>query len=174
MNRGDSDEPLVSLIFLDIDGVMNSQKSRKMKFDSKEGRLKMDDFPAPLMLENLQLITSRTGCEIVLSSTWRLLPPKAAQLKACFEELGLKMIGTTPDLQDCGRGDRVDEILQWLEEAGDGVPEAWVAIDDMDLVRMNDRLEDKHFVKTNDAVGLTEEKAAEAIDKLLGQLSVGS
>ena len=57
------------------------------------------------------------------------------------------------------------------------VVEAWVAIDDLPLDRMDVELRDgrrirgarvtaDHFVKTSDAVGLTDELAEEAVAKL--------
>ena len=77
------------------------------------------------------------------------------------------------------RGDRADEILDYVRqtEAGlDGavVRVAFVAVDDMDLTAMNPKLTPGHFVRTSDAVGLDDEKVAEAIEKLRGQIQTAA
>ena len=62
----------------------------------------------------------------------------------------------------------MDEILQWMQQPELAV-EAWIALDDMNLMKMNSKLDAAHFVRTDDAVGLTRDKAEEAITKLLAQ-----
>ena len=43
----------------------------------------------------------------------------------------------------------------------------WVALDDLDLIEMNPtKIDETHFVRTDDEVGLTEEKMMEVIEKL--------
>lgn len=81
---------------------------------------------------------------------------------------GLSIKGVTPDLEQSARGDRVDEILLWLEMRAAKSPVAsWVAIDDMDLLRKNPRLKEANFVHTEDEKGLDREKMEEALRKLL-------
>ena len=45
----------------------------------------------------------------------------------------------------------------------------YVAVDDMDLTGMNSKLTSEHFVRTSDAVGLSDDKVAETIEKLRRQ-----
>merc|ERR1711920_161389 len=96
-----------------------------------------------------------------------------ARIEQAFATCGLSVKGATPDLESCERGDRVDEIFMWLNNSGDKekVVNAWIAIDDLDLISKNSKLEASHFVRTDDKVGFTWENAEEAIIKLRGQLS---
>ena len=63
----------------------------------------------------------------------------------------------------------MDEILLWLEmrAAKSEQVESWVAIDDMDLLRMNPRLKPERFVHTSDQRGFDKQKMEEALQKLL-------
>lgn len=157
------------VIFLDIDGVMNTKSSRKLKFSDATGGLVLNDLPPKELCDNLQSLVRSTGCQIVLSSTWRLEPRKVAELEPLFAEYGLAISGSTPDLEKACKGDRVDEIMLWLQEADGDAPSAWVAIDDLDLLKMNTRLSEANFVRTSDLQGLSKEKVAEALEKLAAQ-----
>eukprot|EP00928_Gymnodinium_smaydae_P077133 TRINITY_DN6031_c0_g1_i3.p1 TRINITY_DN6031_c0_g1~~TRINITY_DN6031_c0_g1_i3.p1 ORF type:complete len:213 (+),score=64.15 TRINITY_DN6031_c0_g1_i3:70-639(+) len=160
-----------SVLFLDVDGVLNSKKSRKMFFCEDSGSMLMDDSPHDDMLKNLQSLVDQTQCKIVVSSTWRLADHKLRQLERRLSEFGMVVKDKTPDLSGRGTGDRVDEILLWLEmraAVGQRV-EAWVVLDDMDLIRQNDLLEADRFVRTDDGVGLTSENVEEALCKLQAQ-----
>eukprot|EP00420_Gonyaulax_spinifera_P014046 CAMPEP_0197911946 /NCGR_PEP_ID=MMETSP1439-20131203/73842_1 /TAXON_ID=66791 /ORGANISM="Gonyaulax spinifera, Strain CCMP409" /LENGTH=191 /DNA_ID=CAMNT_0043533709 /DNA_START=1 /DNA_END=576 /DNA_ORIENTATION=+ len=160
------------VVFLDVDGVLNSRETRKMKWSEELAKLKLDDAPGERLLQNLSLIVERTGGVIVLSSTWRLVPAKRAELVTALAAHGMSVWSDTPDLEPGARGDRGDEILLCLKElsAADGhMDRPWIAIDDMDLIMMNPRLEERHFVHTNDGVGLQAADAEEAIAKLEAQ-----
>lgn len=63
-------------------------------------------------------------------------------------------------------GDRVDEVFSIVNKhsARHG---CWIAIDDLNLPWRNPRLTREHFVRTNDDLGLTPEKADEAVAKLV-------
>eukprot|EP00929_Paragymnodinium_shiwhaense_P114952 TRINITY_DN83503_c0_g1_i1.p1 TRINITY_DN83503_c0_g1~~TRINITY_DN83503_c0_g1_i1.p1 ORF type:complete len:188 (+),score=49.82 TRINITY_DN83503_c0_g1_i1:111-674(+) len=161
------------ILFLDIDGVMNSKRSRKLKFDAASGTMKLHDAPTEQALEQLRHIAHETCCEIVLSTTWRLVPEKLSQLDELLLKHDLKLLGSTPDLEMNGLGDRVDEILQWLkeEQASGREVDAWLSLDDLDLLAMNPRLCSENFVRVDDSVGLSRENAEEAVQKLLEQVS---
>ena len=111
---------------------------------------------------------------IVLSSTWRLDSALLHALERVFDKQGLTIYDHTPDLEKTSTGDRVDEILMWLREhrqpitpgSNDTIKVAWVAIDDLDLLRMNPKLDPDHFVRTRDANGLTRACAEEVLVKL--------
>ena len=150
------------VIFLDVDGVLNSRMSREAA---------ESDVPPPEIMENLKFLVDNTQCKVILSSTWRLVDHKRHQLENLFLQYGLSVNGATPDLEKVAKGDRVDEILLWLEmrAAKSEHVHAWIAIDDMDLLRMNPRLTSSNFVHTSDAVGLDAEKTEEALNKLLAQ-----
>lgn len=148
------------VIFLDVDGVLNNKRSRVV-----------NDSPTPESLEHLRFLVESTQSKLVLSSTWRLDDRKKAEIESELLQCGLGIKGATPDLHRKGQGDRVDEILLWLEmrAAKSEHIQAWVAIDDLDLLRQNPRLNAQNFVRTDDAEGLTAEKAQEALRKLLQQ-----
>ena len=150
------------VIFLDVDGVLNSRASREAA---------SSDAPPPEIMEHLKFLVDNTQSKIILSSTWRLVDHKRHQLENLFLQYGLSVNGSTPDLEKVAKGDRVDEIFLWLEmhAAKSQHVHAWIAIDDMDLLRMNPRLRSHNFVHTSDNTGLDAEKTEEALNKLLAQ-----
>ena len=156
------------IIFLDIDGVLNSQASRRAGGDALEqGELPTfeSQLPTADMLALLAEIARSSPLRIVLSSTWRCKPDTRAAVVESLRTVGLELSGDTPELEALCRGDRVDEILACLSVERP----PWVVLDDMDLLAMNTKLADANFVRTDDAVGLTRAKADEAIAKLHAQ-----
>jgi hypothetical protein len=142
------------IIFLDIDGVMNTRSSRENG----------DHLPTSECLENLSFIMAHAyKPSIVLSSTWRLDPALLEALKPHLPPI----FDCTPDLERSSTGDRVDEILKWLQEhTAPTMSPAWVAIDDLDLLRMNPKLNAANFVRTSDGSGLTRACAEDVLNKL--------
>ena len=93
----------MKVIFLDVDGVLNSAQ------DGYSIRLKTDSH-----LKLLQYIVKETGAKIVLSSSWRIgFTPASKNLLARFKEYGLELMDCTPELSSSCRG---DEIRKWLNE----------------------------------------------------------
>ena len=142
---------------MDVDGVLNSEASR-------EGG---DHMPAADLMRNLSQVVDATGVQIVLSSTWRLEGPSKRAIELALGRQGLRVLSSTADLKIFG--DRVDEILGWMADHTEYDVSAWIAVDDMDLVRMNPKLDSAHFVTTCDSVGLSSEKVEEAVGKLTAQ-----
>ena len=111
----------MKIIFLDIDGVLNSEKWYKERFDKKLYP-NLEGYPLcefdPLAIEKLNLLTDKTNAKIVISSTWRM-GRTIDELKKLFEEVGIKgeIIGITPDLTfNDGHGvDRGNEIKRWID-----------------------------------------------------------
>jgi hypothetical protein len=151
------------VVFLDIDGVLNSCESRATG----------DHDLAPPLVAHLEYLVTATAAEIVLSSTWRLEPLLEQQVRETLAWRGMELRGKTPDMESTGLGDRVDEIFAWLAEhrggAAAGAAHCFVAIDDLALSAMNPKLAEQHFVRTSDSVGLTREGAEEAVRKLRRQ-----
>lgn len=144
-------------IFLDIDGVICTQR---MRFDSFD----------PECMVRLQKIIEATDAKIVISSTWRL-HATLEQLQGMFMAFGYcfrnRVIGVTPrirteqDKEDLskpfGRG---LEILTWLK---DKEVEKYVVIDDDSF----DIPSHKHvFVKTDCYTGLQDADVDKAISLL--------
>lgn len=95
------------ILFLDIDGVMNTTTS----FPSK-----CEIFTSSAV-ENLKEIVTATGCDVVISSTWR--EDKMNRLHAVLKAHGLRIvsenvIGSTPLLDCTDLPTREDEIDCWL------------------------------------------------------------
>lgn len=89
------------ILFLDIDGVCNNHRTKQVF----EGFLGIDPNLAPI----IRGIVLATGCEVVLSSTWRLTPSACDEVrrKVC------PFIDVTPDMPDKLRG---EEVAAWLAE----------------------------------------------------------
>lgn len=159
----------MKVIFLDFDGVLNSQGSfiyetaRRKKHKEQGVSGPVNQTLCNVCTANFQRILDQyPDVKIVLSTTWRILFD-IDWLKAKLAEYhvdGSRVIGKTPDLQWKSRG---QEIQQWLDEH----PEVthYVAIDDnadeIDIIHGSER-----FVHTSWGGGLTFDHAEEVINKL--------
>ena len=138
----------MKIIFLDIDGVLNSAAYDRQRDWTK--RTYIDKTRLPLIKQ----IVDATGAEIVLSSTWRvhwhssseLCDEEGNYINECFAEYGLAIYDKTPNLGYFS--DRGEEIREWLleQENIDG----YVIIDDYNYNWGNMQ---SHFVKTNMYIG---------------------
>lgn len=114
------------ILFLDIDGVLNSVKT-SVAF----GRWPHDITPKELSLFDtaaialLQRLCDSAGIQIVLSSAWRL----SHDFKAVGEAFGLPIIDRTPALP----GPRGEEIAAWLA-AHPEVTDYAIVDDDPDML----------------------------------------
>ena len=109
--------------------------------------------------------------DIVVSSTWRE-SRTLAQLQALFsQDIGERIVGTTPqwhDLQDeltMGTYVRQVEIKSWLRQAG-RVWEAWVALDDQSWLF---RPFLPNLVRCDPDTGLTDDVCAMLLSRLRGE-----
>lgn len=155
------------LIFLDIDGVLNSHRS---VFSEDE---------TPLDPENIACfnrIVSATGAGIVVISTWRYFTP-FDELRRYFAEAGIlgEIVDIAPDLitgvsNEAARlVTRGQEVHAWFAEQGAADPcapgEVFVILDDRaDHEPYLDRL-----VLTSIECGLTDADADRAIALLTGK-----
>jgi len=104
----------MKVLFLDIDGVMNSRRYiNRIDVDFDDPKYQMD----PDAVIRLNAICNQTGAHIVVSSTWR----KAFiyyldKLQDCIASYGItaQVIGMTPDYVLDGLS-RKDEIVAWLD-----------------------------------------------------------
>ena len=162
----------MKVIFLDIDGVLNSEhtKARCGECIGIDGA----------MVKRLRKIVEATGAEIVLSSTWRLgynkdhkeLEHHAKYLNNKLGNQHMRVVGMTPDLGRMGilRG---DEIKKWLDTNSD-VVEEYVILDDEYFESFNVGDLCKHWVRTSfygEDGGLQDEHVEEAIKILNGELN---
>jgi hypothetical protein len=154
----------MKVLFLDIDGVLNSRKY--LKFCVTQGILP-DDKIDPEAVARLNQITAATDAKIVVSSTWRLpyvWNKQLDRLVALLQKNGIKgdIIGMTPDHQRShGRG---GEIQDWMRRCKlDGIQiETFVILDDDN--DMGDL--DKFLVQTTFSDGLLDTHVQAAIDLL--------
>ena len=106
------------IIFLDIDGVLNSMDYFGQTKDCK-GYTEIN----PEKVKLLKEIVDRTGAEIVLSSTWRNLGkrknepehPMYTHLTDTLKEYGMEIVDHTPYIGQ----DRTKEIKAWLDAQSD-------------------------------------------------------
>lgn len=126
----------MKLIFLDIDGVLNSH-------DWYERRPSRGDRPIdeidPDAAARVQRLCDETGAQIVVSSTWRLLY-KLPRLREVLGAKGLRapLIGVTPRLPQDERG---AEIQLWLDKVpalrGWTVESMVILDDDFDMLHLH-------------------------------------
>lgn len=141
----------MKVIFLDIDGVLNTP-----------GHLYHYglDYIDEGMTELFSGIVRATGSEIVLSSSWRLEKHSKKTAQKALGEFGLEILDITPSIL----GPRGREILAWLE----GRPvEAYAVIDDNPDAGFGTG---KNFFKTDPEKGL-DDMVAEKIIKHLGLIA---
>lgn len=152
---------MMRVLFLDIDGVLNSEGwNAEHQSEIVQGIL-IDRAAVRLLAQ----LVHETDARLILHSGWRMwfdaelrpLRKEAEILVSLFAEAGLSLAGITPDLttEEIRRSKRFslvkdDEIMAWL--ASHSHVEAWVVLDDLELPGEQIRL---HQVQTDPAVGLT-------------------
>ena len=157
----------MKVIFLDVDGVLNSEVSREQERNNFDNW--MEHEVSEMHVNNLKKIVDATGAQIVLSSSWRFDHPKATGrdfiadplmkiLDRKLKAVGLDIIDVTPDLRGKIRG---AEIQDWLDRHSE--VERFVILDD-DVDMMEEQK--PFFVNTTFKNGLTEEMANKAIEIL--------
>ena len=134
----------MNIIFLDIDGVMNSVEDR---FSTK---LEND-----IYWIRLKRLVDETNSAIVLSSSWRIIERLTNRVKERLNEYDIKYIDKTPYLSSRG-----NEIKTWLEST-DVKIDKFVIIDDevSDIVG----LFPDNVVKTDMHKGLQDEDVDKAV-----------
>ncbi len=92
----------MKVIFLDIDGVLNSENHAiELHKLVEEGKLDKEkyyatwDLPYKDTILPLKKIIDQTGAVVVLSSSWRLLDSKFKQLNKIFSKYGFQIIDKT-------------------------------------------------------------------------------
>ena len=161
----------MKLLFLDIDGVLNSQafytvRHEQIKAGKKEREYSLDEFD-PKAVELVNRICRETGAKVVVSSTWRH-GRTITELQTLLESVGFsgEVVGKTPDL--CRQVEsglwmsavRGDEIKKYTNEQN---CESFVILDD-DGDMLN--CQRANFVQTSWLDGLTEDLAVQSIEIL--------
>jgi hypothetical protein len=140
------------VVFLDIDGVLNSTAWWR----DREQVSWTDEQIDPRAVAILNEIAPQETTRIVVSSTWRLMG--LDRVRNVLERVGVKarVVGVTPDLrEDYARG---KEIALWLRDNGGRIG-AYVVIDDDHDAGIG---HGPRFIKTDVRIGLTAEHVTQA------------
>ena len=151
----------MKVIFLDIDGVLNSDEY----FDKIEG-LNIEGIEKQIDVEKIKLLkraVEETGSNVVLSSSWRYTR-NAQYLKQLLLEYGI-LADSTPFMKN----KRGEEIKGWLEEHKD--TEDFVILDDEIFDSYDEELMKKLIKVSNGngrsfGEGLQNKDVEEIIEKL--------
>jgi hypothetical protein len=167
----DEPKPIRRIVFLDIDGVLNSREvferiCTQMPEIRRKGRFEYDVAQLDeVMVGRLNRILERTGAEVVLSSTWRKLH-LVHEVQAMLECKGFtgRILSQTPVMNTL----RGHEIERWLQK---NAPSASYVIldDDSDMEGCLDRL-----VQTSCRTGLQDEHVERAVALLMESSGVDS
>lgn len=150
----------MKVIFLDVDGVLNSGEGLKQHINKNgfNGILeysKIEDKPLKL----LQEIIEKTSAKIVLSSSWKNSKRLYEKLERRLRDCGMEICDITPSIGIENR--KGYEIKRWLDN---NEVENFVILDDeADMYLYTDS---KQFIRTTYKHGLTEELKNRAIEVL--------
>jgi hypothetical protein len=157
----------MKVIFLDIDGVLNSERFLKNNQDESIDRNNVSI---------LKKVIDKTGAVIVMSSAWRLwfddnMMPRERYCQYLYDilcEFDITLFGKTPDLSTeeirtnkTFSHVKAKEIIAWLDEHE--TVDKYVVIDDLDL--KNEEI-NAHLIRTDGHVGITEEDAGLIIQRI--------
>lgn len=151
----------MKLIFLDVDGVLNSHESYERLIGSGKGGILGVD---PIYLERFNRIIKETKAKIVLSSTWRKGDWRKELAEGGFD-IDL-IIDVTPIMPLPGGAESMErgkEIAQWLHYTRKNITKYAILDDDSDF------LPEQPLFKTTWKKGLTEEVTQAVIDYLNAQ-----
>lgn len=150
------------VIFLDIDGVLNSGEWDVYVQSFIYGaRFNSCYLLSQEMILRLQNVVFQTNAEIVLTSSWRT---NERAMDALRRQLSLYHLSIKDTTVNYAYGNRADEVKLWIESHSNVT--SYVIIDDYDDGFTQDEVLSTHFVQTAYAYGLTHEKAAEMIEIL--------
>ncbi len=162
----------MKVIFLDIDGVLNSNFWN----DAHQREISDGSLIDEEKIHLLGRLIKSTNAKVILHSGWKFwfdsnmnpLRKEAENLKNMLKKEGVELEGMTPDYttEEIRKSKKfslvkADEILAWIAEHDS--MDAWIVIDDLDL--HNEEIK-KHQIRTDANVGLTVEDVREA-EKML-------
>ena len=146
----------MKLLFLDIDGVLNSIQANSMFNKFRKAGSLPDHYRSfrehefcPICVSNLiNIVEEYKDLKIVVSSTWRL-GQSTEDLQTLLGDIGIpkdRIIGKTPSLSGQERG---NEIYDWLTNNNHTKTKYAVLDDDSDMTMVWDS-----FFQTDNYVGL--------------------
>lgn len=169
-------EKISKILFLDIDGVLNSHQSADY-FHRVRGEWNPYEEFCPISVGNLCTILEEVpDLKIIMSSTWRIGIPNLEKLKEIFDALPTsiessliksRLIDKTPVHRDSPRG---LEIQEWVDVNKDKLTKDFRMVildDDSDMAHLK-----PHLIQTNGVLGLTLLDAQKAIRVFKSDLEV--
>ena len=150
------------VIFLDIDGVLNSEEWDKYIQSFTYGaRFNSCYLLSQEMILRLQNVVFQTNAEIVLTSSWRT---NERAMDALRRQLSLYHLSIRDSTLYSTYNTRADDINEWLRNNPN--VRSYAIVDDYDDGFSNDEVLVAHFVQTNYFQGLTSEEAEKIIEIL--------
>lgn len=155
----------MKVIFLDIDGVLNSGKYIKRLDGEFDNPIYQMD---PVAVARLNVITDTTGAKIVVSSTWRIPfithPTPLDALQRCMKSYKItgEVIGMTCNKANAIRNRRGKEIQIWVNDHYNDIEKYVIIDDDSDmgrirthqvLTKFEDGLQDFHVDRIIEILG---------------------
>lgn len=150
----------MNIIFLDVDGVLNSLDYAKKIYEIDKVARSCYDFPFdPRCLSNLKYLVDITNSYLVITSTWRMHEIGKEILISELRKYNLddRVIGYTSILHK----ERGEEVKDYLDKLGKEVNYI-ILDDDSDFTGL-----EKYLIKTNFEYGLTKKELDMGIKKLL-------
>lgn len=154
----------MNIIFLDIDGVLNTERFVKIQVKNNECNYYEAQFNFdPICMKNLKELINDYCCKVVITSTWRLDYPNDKywiELIGNFKKYGIdnSIIGVTTRKYDI-RGKQIQEWLKQHKEVNNYV----IIDDDSDMGELINKL-----AKCDSKTGLTNEVKNKCIELLGG------
>lgn len=153
----------MNIIFLDIDGVLNSEAKLNRLWNEFHDTSLFHPIPFDeIALENLNTLVRETNSKIVVTSTWRLSSHINDLIVALKDyNLDTEIIGYTRFIENATRGTEINDFLSHL-----GYRPNFIILDDDE--DMDDLL--PFLIKTNPQLGLTIQNTKDAIARLNSSL----
>jgi hypothetical protein len=144
---------MTKYIFLDIDGVLNSEHTLDESCENMDQ--KMASIISDQLVKNLSYLVEKTDAKIILSSSWRVYfnnniknPNNifAMALLASLNKYNLKLHDMTPYLKGPYSSERGLEIKTYIDKNN---IENYVIIDDEEFSDFKTHLDMSRFIQTN-------------------------
>ena len=134
----------MKVIFLDVDGVLNSEHIFKKEHQryKRTHQVRVDKDLDKRFVKNLRWLVKKTGAKIVLSSSWRgaVKANKNHHLNKMFNKYGLEIYDYTPTINI----ERGIEIQEWLNHHMD-VTNIVILDDEDDMCHLKEYLVQTKF-----------------------------
>ena len=155
----------MKVIFLDIDGVLNSDKYWESIKSYEKELTEMQREIDSECLNNLKKIVNITKAKIVITSSWKKTNRKYEEFKKYMIQNGISIYDKTPNSLQSSVN-RGEEIRTWLEEHK-GEVDNFIIIDDEiypDFNELEERLVKTDFYKER---GIEKKHVEKAINMLV-------